>query len=118
MTDTTAAPEDRFAIGDHGVSGCYVVDRVLARRVSPSGLTWAAAHCEAQRLNRKARAELNKPAAEPAAPSCDCARKDRVIDHYRVFAAQVSRSCRDTETQEHALRTIKEASEMMRQTDV
>ncbi len=53
-----------------------------------------------------------------AAPSCGCARKDRVIEHYRVFAAQVSRSCRDTDTQEHALRILKEASEMMRQEDV
>jgi hypothetical protein len=64
-------------------------------------------------------ADLNlREPKQVAAPSCGCARKDRVIEHYRVFAAQVSRSCRDTDTQEHALRTIKEASEMMRQSDV
>lgn len=60
---------------------------------------------------------LREPRAV-AAPSCGCALKDRVIEHYRVFAAQVSRSCRDLETQESALRTLKEASEMMRQDDV
>lgn len=99
MTDTTAAttaaPQDRYTIGDHGVSGCYVIDRVLDERVSPIGLTWAAAHCEAQRLNREARAGLNKPAAEPVAPSCDCAEKleaaRATAERYRQALAMIWR---------------------------
>lgn len=92
MSDTMAAPEDRFVIGDPGVSGCYVLDRVLGGRVGPSGLTWAAAHIEAQRLNREAR---KPPACAPAAPRCDCAEKlkaaEETAERYRHALAQIWR---------------------------
>lgn len=93
-----AAPEDRYTIGDHGVSGCYVVDRVLDERVTPSGLTWAAAHCEAQRLNREALAALNKP-AEPAAPSCECADQ---LERLRIALNKIARHSDDAYARETA----------------
>lgn len=74
MTDTTAAPEDRYALMGSGEK-CWVYDRVLCRPVTGI-ITSAAAHSEAQRLNR---AIFSKPLIAPEASCPDCGGKGLVL---------------------------------------
>src|SRR4051812_19708754 len=85
MTDTTAAPEDRYAPMESD-RGWFVHDRVMMILASPTGLTWASAHEKAQRLNREARAALNNLATELR----DCA-----AERYRVALNKIARHSTD-----------------------
>lgn len=103
VTDKTAAPQDRYVVANftpvRGVTFYGVVDRVMGKRVASGLPTWAAAHCEAQRRNREARA-ANKPAAEQAVPCCDCTAKlksaEERAERYRHALAQIWRYCSGT----------------------
>jgi hypothetical protein len=75
MTDTTAAPEDRYVVAVYGPNEYKIFDRSYDRDNAHGWFsTWASAHGMAQRLNREARA-ANKPAAEQIAPCCNCSAK-------------------------------------------
>lgn len=84
MTDTTAAPEDRYVVTSYGPNEYKIHDRSNGRDEAHGWFsTRAGARALAQRLNREARMP---PACAPASPSGDSAE-----ERYRVALNKISR---------------------------